>query len=97
LILEENRSKDPVHLAAGRMRLRGFFTKLADSTPQFLAIGSAEQVESGNPVIPVARRLSKPDGTFAGVIVADVDPNYFSHFFQGLDLGPGAICSAYRG
>jgi hypothetical protein len=60
---------------------RGLFTKLADSTPQSLAIGSVEQLESGNPVIPVARRLSKPDGTFAGVIVADVDPNYFSRFF----------------
>ena len=42
-------------------------------------------------MIPVARRLSKPDGTFAGVIVADIDPNYFSRFFQDLDLGPGAV------
>ena len=42
-------------------------------------------------MIPVARRLSKTDGTFAEVIVADIDPNYFSRFFQDLDLGPGAV------
>jgi two-component system NtrC family sensor kinase len=70
---------------------RKYFTKLAVSAPHSLTIGSVEQAESRNPVIPVARRLSKGDGTFAGVIVADVDPNYFSRFFRDLDLGPGAI------
>ena len=70
---------------------RVYFAKLANAGPQSLAIGSVEQVDNKRPVIPVARRLSKPDGTFAGVIVADIDPNYFSRFFQDLDLGPGAV------
>jgi signal transduction histidine kinase len=70
---------------------RGYFAKLANASPQSLAIGSIEQLDSRRPVIPVARRLSTPEGTFAGVIVADIDPNYFSRFFQDLDLGPGAV------
>ena len=70
---------------------RPYFAKLANASPQSLAIGSVEQLDNRRSVIPVARRLSKTDGTFAGVIVADIDPNYFSRFFQDLDLGPGAV------
>ena len=69
---------------------QAYFAKLANGSPQSLAIGSVEQFDK-RPVIPVARRLSKPDGAFAGAIVADIDPNYFSRFFKHLDLGPGAV------
>jgi len=42
--------------------------------------------------INLARRLSKPDGSFAGVIVASIAPENFTRMFAPLDLGEdGAI------
>ena len=43
---------------------------------------------SGKISIPLTRRLNNPDGSFAGVVVAGVNPDYFSSFYEGLDLGP---------
>jgi PAS domain S-box-containing protein len=36
----------------------------------------------------LSRRLDRPDGAFAGVVVAGIDPAYFSSFYEGLELGP---------
>jgi two-component system NtrC family sensor kinase len=69
-----------------------FFIELAQALPQSVVIGPTEEsIGHEHPGIPVARRLSKPDGSFDGVIVADVDPNHFALFFRALDLGPGAV------
>ncbi len=38
--------------------------------------------------VPVSRRLENPDGSFAGVIVAAVEPVYFEDFYRELKLGP---------
>lgn len=43
---------------------------------------------NGKISIPLTRRLNNPDGSFAGVVVAGVNPDYFSSFYEGLDLGP---------
>ncbi len=37
--------------------------------------------------IPVMRRLTSPSGRFDGMIVASVEPRYFSDFYRNLDLG----------
>ncbi len=37
--------------------------------------------------IPVIRRLTSPTGRFDGMIVASVEPRYFSDFYRNLDLG----------
>jgi diguanylate cyclase (GGDEF)-like protein len=41
--------------------------------------------------IPVARRIVKSDGTFGGIILASVDPGYFTRFYQKADLGKDGL------
>ncbi|WP_207482082.1 ATP-binding protein [Arenibaculum pallidiluteum] len=42
--------------------------------------------------IQITRRLSHPDGQFAGVLAISLDPVYFARFYQNVPLGPdGAI------
>jgi len=54
-------------------------------------LGSA----SGEWLIPVSRRLNRPDGTFGGVAVAAINPKYFQNFYNTLDIGKnGAVLLA---
>lgn len=39
--------------------------------------------------IQLSRRLQKPDGAFAGVVVASLNPDYFSNFYRALKLDEG--------
>ena len=37
--------------------------------------------------IHMSRRITKPDGSFGGIVSMAVDPGYFSYYFQQTDLG----------
>ena len=37
--------------------------------------------------IGISRRIDKPDGTFAGVIVAALEPKYLQRFYESIDVG----------
>lgn len=51
---------------------------------------------TGKWVIPVSRRIDNPDGTFAGVASATIDIDFFSQFYNGLDIGrEGAVALAF--
>ena len=46
-------------------------------------------------LIPVTRRVSRPDGSFGGVAVAAVDPRYFQKIYDSLNIGEnGAVLLA---
>lgn len=40
-----------------------------------------------NWLIPMTRRITRPDGSFGGTVMVGVDPFYFSNFYRSIDLG----------
>jgi len=42
---------------------------------------------SGKMSLQFSRRLRGPDGSFAGVIVLSIDPNFIRRFYQAVDIG----------
>lgn len=59
-----------------------------DNAERGIYIGEQRTRSSLHPeLIIMARRITKIDGTFGGMIVAAVDPLYFSDFFASVDQG----------
>ena len=48
-------------------------------------------------VIPVSRRIDKPNGRFGGVALAIVDIAYFANFYKALDIGTDGAISIFNG
>ncbi len=46
---------------------------------------------SGRAAIPVSRRIDAPDGSFAGIVLAGVDPVSFAWFYDHIDIGDSGI------
>jgi signal transduction histidine kinase len=45
--------------------------------------------------IQLTRRINKPNGKFAGVVVVSIDPGYFTRFYSELNLGPEGLTALY--
>lgn len=45
--------------------------------------------------IQLTRRITKPNGDFAGVVVISIDPGYFARFYSQLNLGPDGLTALY--
>lgn len=43
----------------------------------------------GEWVLPVSRRIDRPDGSFGGVALALINPSYFQSFYDQFDIGKG--------
>jgi diguanylate cyclase (GGDEF)-like protein/PAS domain S-box-containing protein len=52
-----------------------------------LRIGRPVHSQSNGWLIPVTRRFNKADGSFGGVALAAIDPNYFQEMYDRLDIG----------
>jgi diguanylate cyclase (GGDEF)-like protein/PAS domain S-box-containing protein len=51
---------------------------------------------NGEWVMTVSRRISRPDGSFAGVAAATIPLSYLRDFYAGLDLGPNGVVALLR-
>ncbi|KVR44342.1 sensor domain-containing diguanylate cyclase [Burkholderia ubonensis] len=54
------------------------------------------RLRGGSPSIALSRRISRPDGSFAGVAVVAVELEYFHKLFAGLSLGPHGSVALIR-
>lgn len=55
-------------------------------------IGPAIQSRStGEWIIPVSRRIERPDGAFAGVALTAINMDYFKKYYTGVDIGPDGV------
>lgn len=76
---------------------REYFQKLRDRPNVGLVIGLPLTGRlTGKTLIPVARRIDGPDGAFAGVVQAMLDPQTFEAVYSALDNGPGATLNLWR-
>jgi PAS domain S-box-containing protein len=58
-----------------------------DASAGFVADLPFRGQQSGQWVIPFGRRLTGPDGQFAGIVVATLDPSRLRAFYQTIDVG----------
>jgi diguanylate cyclase (GGDEF)-like protein len=68
---------------------RDYFEYLRENNTAALHIGRPMVAQStGQPVLTLSRRLSHPDGSFAGVAVGGLRLAYFEQMFGSLAIGP---------
>jgi diguanylate cyclase (GGDEF)-like protein/PAS domain S-box-containing protein len=85
-----------VHSSVGRPQLnvsgREYFRIHRERPDAGLYIGAPVTGHiTGQEVIQFARRLSKPDGSFAGVVVVALEPSYFLQFYRQVDMAPQGL------
>jgi len=75
----------------GNFSDREYFTIHRDNPNVGLYISHPFQsrLSGGDQTIALSRRISNPDGSFAGVVILGLSLQYFRNLFEGLSLGPG--------
>lgn len=78
---------------------RKYFLELKNSAGTQLVVSDVIKGRvSGKWGIQIARRIDLPDGTFAGMIVANLGlTENFERFYASIDLGPGTLISLRDG
>ena len=67
---------------------RDYFKYHAENPSRETHLGSpARSRTSGHWILPVSRRINKPNGSFAGVAVATIELAYFQEFHSSFDIG----------
>lgn len=76
---------------------RSYFQFHKNSTSHELHISEPIATrETNTPVIVVSRRLSNPDGSFAGVVAGSIRLSYFEQLFRRASLGAGGNITLVR-
>ena len=71
------------------VRNEDYFLYHVDHPSGSLFIGRPVKGGAGHWTIPLSRRLDARDGSFAGVLIASLDPYYLARFYETVDLGAG--------
>ena len=74
---------------------REYFTVQRDNPAigMYLSDPYTSRLRGGTPSIALSRRISNPDGSFAGIVLLTVNLEYFHNLFAGLSLGPSGSLS----
>src|SRR4051812_39793749 len=76
---------------------RSYFADHRSSPDASIRIGEPLQSRlTGRQTIILSKRISNPDGSFGGVVLAAVDRDYFNTFYQTFKLGPRAGITLLR-
>ncbi|MBL8415759.1 MAG: EAL domain-containing protein [Propionivibrio sp.] len=83
-------------LPTGSSADRDYFIPHVRGADRELVFGAPQKASSdGQWVLPVSRRISRPDGVFDGVLVAMVKSAYFQSFFDSIDRGENSFVTLY--
>ena len=82
LVLSSQVPFNPVNIVA-----RPFFRAHRDGEKGFLVGAPILGTATGKWYIPMSLPIEKPDGSFGGVVLASVNPFYFSGFYRQVSLG----------
>ena len=66
---------------------RAYFTQQRDNPQLGLYVGQPIANDKGVWFVSVSRRITLPDGSFGGVVVAALEPRYFEQVFATVDVG----------
>jgi PAS domain S-box-containing protein len=83
----------PVLIGQSRADLFLFRRLSGDASAGFVADVPFRGQQTGQWVIPFGRRLAGPDGKFAGVVVATLEPSRLRAFYQTIDVGRDGFIS----
>ena len=76
---------------------RPYFAFHRDNGGQKLRISESFRSRlTGRATILLSKRISRPDGSFAGVLTAAIDSDYFNNFYRTFQLGPDGGISLLR-
>lgn len=93
-IVYDSRSPTPKHVSVAD---RDYFKVQRESDAGLYFSGPFMPRRSGGSIsIAMSRRLSRPDGSFAGVVVGTLRLNYFRKLFAGMNLGPQGSIALMR-
>jgi len=67
--------------------VENFQFHMRDASPDIFIAKPRPGTVTGRPTIYITRRMNKADGTFGGYTLVGMDPQYFSSFYDEIDLG----------
>lgn len=65
------------------------------SNEYLLSVPLASRTD-GKLLIPLTRRVSRPDGSFGGLILAGLEPDYFVRFYTSLEMPEGSVIALFN-